>query len=122
VGAGRAVVPRSSGGSISVVAVVYTVACAPSDGLASFGPMSQTTLLPSPPPAGIPRRSSKGIAPGDIVEVDKKGRRFHALVVELDQVDSGRFHLSVRPLDSRISYRQATVREVLAVWRRAGAR
>jgi hypothetical protein len=82
--------------------------------------MSQTTLLPAPPPAATPRRSSKGIAPGDIVEVDKKGRRFHALVVELDQVDSGRFHLNVRPLDSRISYRQATVREVIAVWRRAG--
>ena len=66
------------------------------------------------------RRSSKGLAPGDIVEVDKKGRRFHALVVELDQGESGRFHLSVRPLDSRVSYRQATVREVVAVWRRAG--
>ena len=67
--------------------------------------MSQTTLLSTPPPPAPPRRSSKGIAPGDIVQVDKKGRRFH---------------LSVRPLDSRISYRQATVREVVAVWRRAG--
>jgi hypothetical protein len=82
--------------------------------------MSQTSLLPAPATASTPRRSSKGIAPGDIVEVDKKGRRFHALVVELEQVDSGRFHLSVRPLDSRISYRQATVREVVGVWRRAG--
>ena len=82
--------------------------------------MSQTTLLPAPPTGAPPRRSSKGIAPGDIVEVDKKGRRFHALVVDLDQVDSGRFHLDVRPLDSRISYRQATVREVVGVWRRAG--
>jgi hypothetical protein len=82
--------------------------------------MTQTTLLPSPPPAPPARRSSKGIGPGDIVEVDKKGRRFHALVLELDQVESGRFHLSVRPLDSRVSYRQATVREVVAVWRRAG--
>ena len=81
--------------------------------------MSQTTLLPTPPPPTTPRRSSKGIGPGDIVEVDKKGRRFHALVVELEQVDSGRFHLKVRPLDSRISYRQATVREVIGVWRRA---
>jgi hypothetical protein len=81
--------------------------------------VSQTSLLPQPQPPA-PRRSSKGIAPGDIVEVDKKGRRFHALVVEVDQADSGRFHLSVRPLDSRISYRQATVREVVAVWRRAG--
>jgi hypothetical protein len=83
---------------------------------------TQTTLLPQPPPAAPVRRSSKGIAPGDIVEVDKKGRRFHALVVELEQAGSGRFHLTVRPLDSRISYRQATVREVVTVWRRAGAR
>jgi hypothetical protein len=82
--------------------------------------MTQTTLLPEPaPPRGAARRSSKGIAPGDIVEVDKKGRRFHALVTELEQVESGRFHLSIRPLDSRISYRQATVREVIGVWRRA---
>jgi hypothetical protein len=81
--------------------------------------MTQTTLLPAPPTSSAARRSSKGIGPGDIVEVDKKGRRFHALVVELDQVESGRFHLTVRPLDSRVSYRQATVREVVAVWRRA---
>ncbi len=81
--------------------------------------MTQTTLLPSPPEPASPRRSSKGIGPGDIVEVDKKGRRFHALVVELEQGESGRFHLSVRPLDSRISYRTATVREVIDVWRKA---
>jgi hypothetical protein len=81
--------------------------------------MSQTTLLPEPQSTPSSRRSSKSIGPGDIVEVDKKGRRFHALVTELEQVESGRFHLSVRPLDSRISYRQATVREVIGVWRRA---
>ena len=87
---------------------------------------AQTRLLdlpaePSgPPPA--PRRSSKAIGPGDIVEVDKKGRRFHALVGEIEQLDSGRFELVVRPLDSRISYRRATVREVVAVWRKARGR
>jgi hypothetical protein len=81
--------------------------------------MSQTTLLPEPQSTASARRSSKSIGPGDIVEVDKKGRRFHALVTELEQLESGRFHLSVRPLDSRISYRQATVREVIGVWRRA---
>ena len=70
----------------------------------------------SPPPA--PRITSKGIAPGDIVLVDKKGRRFHALVTELDQQESGRFELCLRPLDSRISYRTASVREVLEVWRK----
>jgi hypothetical protein len=71
------------------------------------------------PPAG--RRTSKGIAVGDIVEVDKRGRRFHALVQEVDQLESGRFELGVRPLDARITWRRATVREVTAVWRRASA-
>ena len=82
--------------------------------------MSETLfeLPPAAPPA--PQRvTSKGIAPGDIVEIDKKGRRFHALVTELEQLESGRFELAVRPLDSRISYRTASVREVVEVWRKA---
>jgi hypothetical protein len=73
----------------------------------------------APAPAPAPRATSKGIGAGDIVLVDKKGRRFHALVLELEQAGSGRFELSVRPLDSRISYRTATVREVVEVWRKA---
>jgi hypothetical protein len=81
----------------------------------------QPTLLAVEPSAPSTRRTtSKGIGPGDIVEVDKKGRRFHALVTELEQLESGRFELLLRPLDSRISYRTATVREVIEVWRRAG--
>ncbi len=59
---------------------------------------------PAPAPADADARpqrlSSKGIAPGDLVEVDKKGRRFHALVVALQQRDSGRFELELKPLDS----------------------
>jgi len=89
-------------------------------------PPAQISLLgfeePAPEPAAPPRPqrlSSKGIAPGDVVEVDKKGRRFHALVVSLSQRDSGRFELELRPLDNRVSYRSATVREVVALWRRA---
>ena len=70
---------------------------------------------------GPKRVTSKGIAAGDIVEVDKKGRRFHALVTELAQLESGRFELNVRPLDSRISWRTASVREVVGVWRKARA-
>ena len=35
------------------------------------------------------RMTSKGIGAGDIVLVDKKGRRFHALVTELEQLESG---------------------------------
>ena len=87
-------------------------------------PDSQATLIdvaPTPGSAERPRRTtSKGIAAGDIVLVDKKGRRFHALVTELEQLESGRFELVVRPLDSRISWRTASVREVIDVWRRAG--
>jgi hypothetical protein len=64
------------------------------------------------------RSTSKGIGPGDIVLVDKRGRRFHALVTELEQLDTGRFELAVRPLDSRISWRTASVREVVEVWRK----
>jgi hypothetical protein len=80
----------------------------------------QTTLLAVPPSAPSQRRTtSKGIGPGDIVEVDKRGRRFHALVTELEQLESGRFELALRPLDSRVSYRTASVREVISVWRRA---
>jgi hypothetical protein len=80
--------------------------------------------VPETPAASreAPKRvTSKGIAAGDIVEVDKKGRRFHALVTELAQQDSGRFELVVRPLDSRISWRTASVREVVMVWRKARA-
>ena len=71
----------------------------------------------APAPAG--RSTSKRIAAGDIVLVDKRGRRFHALVTELEQQESGRFELAVRPLDSRVTYRSATVREVVGVWRRS---
>ena len=64
---------------------------------------------------------SKGIGAGDIVLIDKNGRRFHALVTELEQLESGRFELIVRPLDSRVSYRTASVREVQEVWRKRRA-
>jgi hypothetical protein len=87
-------------------------------------PEPQATLIDVAPTnetdAKPKRTTSKGIGAGDIVLVDKKGRRFHALVTELEQLESGRFELNVRPLDSRISWRTASVREVVEVWRRAG--
>ena len=85
-------------------------------------PQSQPTLLDVPQEADAPakrRATSKSIGAGDIVLLDKKGRRFHALVTELEQLESGRFELVVRPLDSRISWRTASVREVIEVWRKA---
>jgi pyruvate/2-oxoglutarate dehydrogenase complex dihydrolipoamide acyltransferase (E2) component len=65
------------------------------------------------------RRSSKGIAPGDVVEVDRRGRRFFALVTSIHQRPSGHHDLDLRPLDPRTTYFTATIREVVAVWRRA---
>ena len=84
--------------------------------------MDQGTLIDLPRQDGDPaarRTTSKGIAAGDIVLVVKKGRRFHALVTELEQLESGRFELALRPLDTRISWRTASVREVVEVWRKA---
>ena len=50
-----------------------------------------------PEPAPEPRATSKSIGAGDIVLVDKKGRRFHALVTELEQTGTGRFELCRAP-------------------------
>ena len=81
--------------------------------------MAQERLMDIPgEPAPPGRQTSKAIGAGDIVLVDKKGRRFHALVTELEQLETGRYELVVRPLDSRVSYRTASVREVLEVWRK----
>jgi hypothetical protein len=95
----------------------------PSGPRPSVARVEQPTLIDvapteTAPPPESRRQTSKGIAAGDIVLVDKKGRRFHAQVTELEQLDSGRFELVVRPLDSRISWRTASVREVVEVWRR----
>ena len=65
-----------------------------------------------------PRQTSKGIACGDIVLVDKKGRRFHATVTKLDQAESGRFDLAVQPIERGITWRSASVREVVEVYRK----
>ena len=58
----------------------------------------QATLIDVAPTSGSDERpkraTSKGIGAGDIVLVDKKGRRFHALVTELEQ-------LEYRPLRAR---------------------
>lgn len=58
-----------------------------------------------------------GIREGDIVRVDKKGRRFHAVV----EAKEGR-ELKVLPLQKNISYRTATSREVCDHWRKSRRR
>lgn len=55
--------------------------------------------------------TTASLKPGDIVEVDKKGRRFIAVV---KGVTRGGF--DVRPIDSRVSYHSATSREICGIW------
>ncbi len=50
-----------------------------------------------------------------MVEVDKRGRRFHAIVLAL-QPDEG---LELRPLQRGVSFRHATAREVVDHWSHA---
>jgi hypothetical protein len=57
----------------------------------------------------------EGIRAGDIVEVDRLGRRFHALVGE-----SAEGGLSIEPLDRRITYRTCRPHEVRAHWAKRG--
>jgi hypothetical protein len=57
----------------------------------------------------------EGIETGDIVEVDRLGRRFHALVSG-NALDG----LSIQPLDRKISYRTCRAREVMGHWSKRG--
>lgn len=57
----------------------------------------------------------EGIQAGDIVEVDRLGRRFHALVIA--NTSGG---LSIQPLDRHISYRSCRARDVLTHWAKRG--
>jgi hypothetical protein len=53
------------------------------------------------------------VKPGDIVEIDRKGRRFHAVVLE-----KGTGLLTrIRPLEPNITWTTATSREVVKHWR-----
>jgi hypothetical protein len=56
-----------------------------------------------------------GIQVGDIIEVDRLGRRFHALVTAHAAVG-----LSVQPLDRRVTYRSCRALDVVAHWAKRG--
>ena len=57
----------------------------------------------------------EGIQTGDIVEVDHKGRRFHAVVT--GQAPGG---LALQPTDRRINYYSCRSREVIGHWSKRG--
>lgn len=58
---------------------------------------------------------TRAIAPGDLVLVNKRGRLFHARVLGTGSAGG----LSLEPLDRRITWRQATAREVIDHWAHA---
>ena len=69
----------------------------------SLEDVSETLFELAPSTPAAPRRvTSKGIAPGDIVEIDKKGRHFHALVKEIHQDPKGYYHLDLKPFDRAV--------------------
>jgi hypothetical protein len=57
----------------------------------------------------------EGIEVGDIVEVDRLGRRFHALVT--GDAPGG---LAIQPVDRKLSYRTCRAREVITHWAKRG--
>jgi hypothetical protein len=57
----------------------------------------------------------EGILAGDIVEVDRLGRRFHALVTGIS--GGG---LAVQPLDRRVTYRSCRAHDVVGHWSKRG--
>jgi hypothetical protein len=57
----------------------------------------------------------EGIHTGDIVEVDRKGRRFHAIVT--GTAPGG---LAIQPTDRRVNYYSCRSREVVGHWVKRG--
>ena len=53
---------------------------------------------------------------GDIVQCDRMGRVFYALVVERHERE-----LEVDPIDRRITYRRVKACELLGIWRKSRA-
>jgi hypothetical protein len=68
-----------------------------------------------PDPAGLFPMRLEGIQTGDIVEVDRNGRRFHALVT--GQAPGG---LALAPTDRRVNYFSCRSREVIGHWVKRG--
>jgi hypothetical protein len=79
------------------------------------GRAAKQQLSRSGGPYSVPGMRLEGIQSGDIVEIDRLGRRFHALVN--GNTGDG---LSVKPLDRRVTYTSCRAREVVGHWAKRG--
>lgn len=61
----------------------------------------------------------QNVRPGDIVLVDKKGRKFHGEVRGRTSDGKG---LRFQPLQNNISWREASAHEIDELWRKARAK
>ena len=57
-----------------------------------------------------------GLRSGDIVLCERRGWRFHAVVVERYERE-----LEVEPIDRRVTYHRVKAREVIGIWRKSRA-
>jgi hypothetical protein len=57
------------------------------------------------------------IHPGDLIEVDKRGRRMFGKVVEIEDA-----LVRFEPLCPGVSYRHASSREIIGHWKKTGRR
>lgn len=57
---------------------------------------------------------TQGISPGDIVQSDVRGQRFYAVVTSREGSE-----LQIEPLDSRITFRHVTARQIVGHYRKA---
>jgi hypothetical protein len=60
---------------------------------------------------------TSSIRPGDIVYASKRGRLFHAKVIEVDAAGT----LLVEPIERNISYRHLQASDVTAHWSRSSS-
>ncbi|MGH2844121.1 MAG: hypothetical protein ACRDKL_11145 [Solirubrobacteraceae bacterium] len=58
-----------------------------------------------------------GVRAGDIVLIDRLGRRFHGVVIAKTQGQ-----LEIEPIERNITYRTAKARDVVCVWRKSRPR
>lgn len=65
--------------------------------------------------------NTRNLHPGDEIEANVKGRRFHAIIERLDDPAVFRKPVRIRPLARTVTYRYVSARQIVRLVRRATA-